>query len=211
NGGKVKAAGNAFHGTRQQHGVTHIADQQFGTGGEVFSPAGGQIVQYPHALSRRDKGGAKVRTDETTATGNQPKRHAGRLRPASTWPNNSAWPRVVSSQSKRSAWARVARRAGGLASSRRSAVAIGPGPTSSSTSPASGAEMASRLPQAGPATTGVPQAIASSITFAQPSRVEASTSASAAPYSFASSACGRAPSIWTRSATPSRSASAARA
>ena len=39
-------------------------------------------------------------------------------------------------------------------------------------------------------TTGVPQAIASSSTLAQPSRLEASTSTSAAPYQSASDRCG---------------------
>ena len=48
--------------------------------------------------------------------------------------------------------------------------------------PRCGARTTSGLPQTLAATTGVPQAINSSRTFAQPSREEASTDASAAPY-----------------------------
>src|SRR4029079_5128303 len=115
-GGKMEAAGDVFHGARQQHGIRNITDQQLGAGREVLPPARGQIVQHSHALPRRDKRGAKMRTDESTATGDQPKLHAAPLLAARTWPKSSAWPRVVSSQPNRSAWARVARREGGSAS-----------------------------------------------------------------------------------------------
>ena len=47
--------------------------------------------------------------------------------------------------------------------------------------PASGLATTSGLPQIGVAMAGVPQAIASSSTLAQPSRLEARISASAAP------------------------------
>ena len=65
-----------------------------------------------------------------------------------------------------------------------------------------GTRTTSGLPEISAATTGVPQAIDSSRTFAQPSRDDASTEASAAPYNAGSSACGRAPSNRTRPPRP---------
>src|SRR5262245_35454750 len=99
----MEAAGHAFHGARQQRRVAHIPHQQLGAGGKVLPLARGEIVQNPDALPRVGKGGAEMRTDEAATAGDEPKRHAGPPRPASTWPNSSAWPRVVSSQLKRSA------------------------------------------------------------------------------------------------------------
>ena len=71
------------------------------------------------------------------------------------------------------------RRRGGQ--QRRTAAASPAGVFSAAIIPAAGACTTSALPGIGLATTGVPQAIASSSTLAQPSRLEASTSASAAP------------------------------
>jgi len=59
------------------------------------------------------------------------------------------------------------------------------------------------VPQIAVASTGVPQASASSTTFGQPSRSDGSTSASAARYHGGSSAGFTAPTKRTRSPSPS--------
>ena len=94
--------------------------------------------------------------------------------------NSSIWPCVVSSQLKHSAYARVAVRSGYRANRACTPAATPFAVRSDISTPAAGAATTSGVPQTFDATTGVPQAIASNSTFGQPSRLEASTSASAA-------------------------------
>lgn len=77
--------------------------------------------------------------------------------------------------------------------------------------PAVGVLTTSGVPQMLVAITGVPQAMASNSTLAQPSRLEHSVSASAALYHHFSSVCGTTPAQCTRSVTPRRLARALRA
>jgi len=90
------------------------------------------------------------------------------------------WSRLVCSQRKPAACRRVAARSGYWAKRRRAASASAGAVRSVISTPASGALTASGVPQTAVAMTGVPQAIASSSTFAIPSRLDARTSASAA-------------------------------
>src|SRR5882672_8681411 len=115
------------------------------------------------------------------AHGQTPAAGAVLTRPARILPNSSIWPCVVAPQPNPSAYRRVAARSGGRSNSCFTACASACGVRSAINTPASGAATTSGVPHTRVATTGVPHAMDSRSTFAQPSRLEASTSASAAP------------------------------
>src|SRR5215470_17591673 len=94
--------------------------------------------------------------------------------------NSRSWPAVVSDQLNRSAYARVAPRWGGFVRTRETAFAIPNGVRSLNSTPATSDVTTSGVPETSVAATGVPQAIASSSTFAHPSRSDARISTSAA-------------------------------
>jgi hypothetical protein len=118
--------------------------------------------------------------------------------------NNAICPPVVSSQLNPSAYARVAVRAGKFAKRVRTAPAMPLGVFCSMSTPDAGVFTTSGFPQMLEAITGVPHAIASRSTFAQPSRLDARTRASAAPYTSGSIVCGLEPRKRTDPATSTR-------
>src|SRR5579859_5385869 len=119
---------------------------------------------------------APIRSNEETRTLGYPELGE----PERTLLKSSSCPSLVGPHAKPSAYFRVAVRSGGDAAS-----ALTPCTTPAASrlcirTPASGAATTSGVPQIADATTGVPHAIDSRSTFAQPSRLEASTSMSTA-------------------------------